>query len=321
VSPHITVVIPVKNGAPWLRKLLENLKAQTVSDKMEIVVIDSGSTDQSPEICREYGVVIKEIPPSTFNHGLTRNLGVELSRGEFILMTVQDALPAENTFIEDLIKGFKDEKVAAVCGLQVVPALPDTSPLSWHRPISPPEISCYQFDNAAAFDELSPSEKRYICRWDDVCAMYRSSIIRKLPFPETTFGEDMAWCKEALRNGHKICYHPAAKVYHYHHEAGDVLYKRIFAEHFSAYQLFGLLPQKNNLSITLFKAGYRMMKEKGISWRKKWYWFVKEYKDQLVFNKSSNDFIKQQKKSEQVLEEFHDNLWRKIPRKSKLLTL
>jgi rhamnosyltransferase len=321
VNPLISVVIPVKNGARWLRDLLEHLHSQTLAQTMEIIVIDSGSTDESISICREYHAIVHEIAPSTFNHGLTRNLGVDLSKGEFVLMTVQDALPVENTFLEELIKGFKDDSVVAVCGLQVVPALSDTSPLSWHRPISPPEISYYEFDNLSAFDSLGPQEKRYVCRWDDVCAMYRRSVISKLRFPEISFGEDMAWCKEALRRGYKICYHPAAKVYHHHHESGDILYRRFFAEYFSAYQLFGLLPTKNNFFLTLVKAAYRLMKEKGISWRKKWYWFIKEYKDQRIFNKSSSDFIRQQRISGQELEEFHNNLLRETPPKSKSLIL
>ena len=223
VNPLVSVVIPVKNGEPWLREVMQRYRSQTVADKMEIVVIDSGSSDDSIGICKQFGATVHEIDPGSFNHGLTRNLGVQFSKGEFILMTVQDALPANEHFLEELLGVFSESEAVAVCGLQVVPSNGDTNPFVWHKPIDVPQVSVYQFPQAAAFDGLSPAEKRDVCRWDDVCAMYRRDIITKFRFPPIAFGEDMAWCKEVLRAGYKIAYQPKANVFHYHDDTGQVL--------------------------------------------------------------------------------------------------
>ena len=171
MTPLISVVIPVKNGDNCLKDLFEGLARQTLYKVCEIIVIDSGSTDKSLEICEQYNIAVHQIAPASFNHGLTRKLGVELSRGKYILMTVQDALPQNETFLEQMVACFQDEEVAAVCGLQIVPVLPQTNPFEWFRPVSVPEIYYYQVSDPGTFDRLSPDVKRRVCRWDDVCAM------------------------------------------------------------------------------------------------------------------------------------------------------
>ncbi|MGY8942395.1 MAG: glycosyltransferase family 2 protein, partial [Flavobacteriales bacterium] len=90
-NPKISVIIPVRNEALRIRQCIEGIRKQTVSVH-EVIVIDSGSTDGTREILSEYpDVTVIEIDGSTFNHGLTRNLGVEASSGDFCLLTVGDA--------------------------------------------------------------------------------------------------------------------------------------------------------------------------------------------------------------------------------------
>ena len=78
----ISVVVPVKNGGADLVRCLEAIGGQRLDDEVEVVVVDSGSTDRSPERARQLGARVHEIPPETFNHGAVRNLGARLSRGE-----------------------------------------------------------------------------------------------------------------------------------------------------------------------------------------------------------------------------------------------
>ena len=79
---------------------------QTLIAQSEIIVIDSGSTDRSLEIVRRYPVRLIEIPASEFNHGSTRNLGVRAAKGEYVVMTVQDALPGSDDWLELFLAGF-----------------------------------------------------------------------------------------------------------------------------------------------------------------------------------------------------------------------
>ena len=72
--PNISVVIPVKNEAGKIRECIEGILSQSIP-VMEIIVVDSGSTDGTIEILQDYDIVkLVQIPSDQFNHGETRNL-------------------------------------------------------------------------------------------------------------------------------------------------------------------------------------------------------------------------------------------------------
>ena len=239
--PSISVVIPVKNEALKIRACIDGILSQTVPVK-EIIVIDSGSTDGTQEIVSSYKeTMLIEIQSADFNHGTTRNLGVNKASGEFIIMTVGDARASNKYWIEELLKGFTDDTVAGVCGQQVVPHEKDKNPVEWFRPVSEPEMKCYQFSSAQEFDLLTASEKMSACGWDDVTAMYRRSVLQQIPFQKITYGEDTLWAKDALRNEYAIVYNYKARVFHYHLENEEFTFKRSFTTMYFRYKNFGFL--------------------------------------------------------------------------------
>ncbi len=241
----ISVVIPVKNGDHWLGETIPAILNQQVNGAIEIIAVDSGSTDKSLSILSSYPVTIIQINPEEFDHGLTRNLGARNAKGKFIVMTVQDAKPLSSLWLQELLNGFIDETVAGVCGQQMVTHDIDKNPVEWYRPISKPKLRKYQFSNKADFLNLSPEEQLAICRWDDVNAMYRAEILKQLPFRKTDFAEDVLWAKDALLAGHSIVYNPKAQVSHYHYEDYDYAFKRNFIVQYHFYKYFGVLPEKS----------------------------------------------------------------------------
>jgi len=84
----ISVVIPVKNGGKTIKECLDGIFTQSLAHMVEVILIDSGSTDNTLDIARKYPVQITRIHPSAYNHGETRNLGAEIAKGEFIVYTV-----------------------------------------------------------------------------------------------------------------------------------------------------------------------------------------------------------------------------------------
>ena len=102
----VSIVIPVKNGDYWLEHTLTALLNQELDKPFEVIVIDSGSTDSSLDIIRKHPVHLIQIQPETFNHGTTRNIGVQAAKGEYVVMTVQDARPVDNQWLKHLLAGF-----------------------------------------------------------------------------------------------------------------------------------------------------------------------------------------------------------------------
>ena len=247
--PSIAAVIPVKNGYPEIKDCIEGLLHQTVKLK-RIVVIDSGSTDGTIEYLKRIKEVeLLQIPAEEFNHGETRNTGWRNCTEDFLLYTVQDARPVNDQLIEELLKGFTDDAVAGVCGQQVVPHETDKNPVEWFRPHSASRILRYQFDSKDRFDALEPGQKKEICGWDNVVAMYRTSLLKETAFQKAVFGEDMMWAKKTLEKGHAIVYNQIGKVYHYHQENSAFTFKRRFTTMYFRYRQFNYLPVKPELSI------------------------------------------------------------------------
>lgn len=245
----VAVVIPVKNGFPEIKDCIEGILKQTIKVK-EILVIDSGSTDGTIEYLKTVrSVRLIEIDPASFNHGSTRNLGWQNSEADFLLYTVQDARAADEYWIEELLKGFIDESVAAVCGQQIVPWDKDKNPVEWFRPVSEAQLIRYQFKTVKDFEQLKPSEQKAACSWDDVTAMYRMRVLQEVKFSSTVFGEDMVWAKHALQRGYALVYNYKARVYHYHQENESFTFKRTFTTMYFQYKEFGYLYSKPRLDI------------------------------------------------------------------------
>ncbi|MBK9291148.1 MAG: glycosyltransferase [Bacteroidetes bacterium] len=242
----VSVIIPVRNGIDTLERCLNGLLRQTVADRMEIIVIDSGSTDGTLELLAKYPVKVHPIDPKTFNHGETRNLGVQLARGEFVFMTVQDASPADDKVLELMISHFDDPLVAGVCGQQIVPHERGKNPLQWFRPASEATPFSYHFANPEEFARMPGHEQHKYCNWDDVVAMYRRETKLKVPFRKLMFSEDTLWAKDALLAGYKIVYDYRARVYHYHHQDYKFYFKRSYIILYQNYKFYNYIKFPSN---------------------------------------------------------------------------
>ena len=235
----ISIVVPVKNGMDTLSRFIEGIQIQSLLKEIEVVIIDSGSDDGSVEYLNAIDFVnVVSIDPKTFNHGATRNLGVTHCKGEFVLMTVQDAWTTDTTLIERMVSHFTDRSVMGVCGQQIVPHDKDKNPHEWFRPQSQGKSKKVEFKTKHSFSDLTPKEQRKACGWDDVIAMYRKKALLELPFQPLVFGEDMLWAKMALEKGYALIYDTTARVCHYHFQFPAYTYKRVLISKFFIFKCF-----------------------------------------------------------------------------------
>jgi glycosyltransferase involved in cell wall biosynthesis len=221
----VSVVIPVKDGGPLLERALAAVVAQAAArpqDDVELVVVDSGSTDGSPAAARAAGARVIEIPPEQFGHGRTRNLGAEQTRGELIAFLTQDAVPAEG-WLGALIEGFSlGDRIGAVYG----PHLPhdDTSPMIAR------ELTEF-------FAGFSANGTPAVQRMGDpaflsnVNACYSRECWDAIRFADVDYAEDQAFGERMLAEGWAKVYHPKAAVSHAHDYGAVEFMRRYFDEY------------------------------------------------------------------------------------------
>ncbi len=215
----ISVVVPVKNGQKYLDLLLQAVFSQEINARFEVIMVDSGSTDNTLDIIKRYPVSLYEIKAAEFNHGLTRNLAISKARGEYIVLMTQDAVPYDNQWMKKLVDNFaNDEHLAGVYSRH----LPHKDSCALTRMIVKKFFTSEagrresRITEIEDYNRLSPREKHRFCNFDNVSSCIRRSIWRDIPFPDTDFAEDLEWSKKILESGYGIVYEPDSLVYHSH---------------------------------------------------------------------------------------------------------
>jgi rhamnosyltransferase len=314
MNPLISIVIPVKNGEASIKACLDGIFTQTLNDKLEVIIIDSGSTDGTLELVKQYPVRLYQILSSEFNHGATRNLGVTYAKGEFVVMTVQDARPRDNKWLELMMEHFSDPEVAGVCGGQCVPHEPDKNPHEWYRPTKMDGFISYQFKKNE-FDKLTNQQVRSYCGWDDVNAIYRKSILEAIPFLNVSYGEDFVWAYHALKNGYNIVYDSRAKVYHYHHASFDYQFKKTLTVLYFNYKYFNFLKIYNFQIKEYFLIIYR-----NIKYRTSIKWIIYNFKIYSAKWLAYDSFKKKMEASPESIDNYYYKRVKSIPQaKQKIL--
>ena len=98
-SPVLSLLIPIYNVQRYLRECLDSALAQTLKD-IEIICINDGSTDSSPDIIREYmerDERVKMIDKANSGYGDSMNRGLEMARGEYVGILESDDFMFEDS--------------------------------------------------------------------------------------------------------------------------------------------------------------------------------------------------------------------------------
>jgi rhamnosyltransferase len=218
----ISVVIPTRNGGSRFGELLAALRGQSRPPD-EILVIDSGSSDETLELARRFGARIIPIAPRDFDHGTTRTLGARSACGEVLVYLTQDAVPADSEALALLLASLADERVAAAYGRQL-PG-PDASCFARHlRAFNYPERSVIRsFADRARYG----FKTAFI---SNSFAAYRRQPLAAIGYFQEglVFGEDTFTVAKLLRKGYCVAYVAEARVYHSHNYTVVQDFRRYF---------------------------------------------------------------------------------------------
>jgi glycosyltransferase involved in cell wall biosynthesis len=208
---------------------LEGIRRQQVDDDIEVVVIDSGSTDGSTQTAADWGANVHSISVAEFHHGRTRNLGARLAKGDTLVFTSQDARAASEKWLATLTAALRGRSdVAGVYGRQLPKAgasPPDQFFLTFLYGPEPRE------QRANHTTELTMETTLF----SNVNSAMPRSVWEAFPFAEDVImSEDQEWCGRVLLAGYSVLYEPHAAVHHSHNYSLVSAFRRFFDSGVSA---------------------------------------------------------------------------------------
>ena len=210
-SLNTLLVCPTLNPGDLIEDWINAITTQALQLD-QVLIVDSGSTDDTVRKVVDAGFRVMQINPLDFNHGGTRQSAINDSSGfDLVVFLTQDAILSGVDSLNNILEPFHDDDVAAVCGRQLPrevagaieahARLYNYSSKSFIRSIN----DVNEFGLKAAFISNS-------------FAAYRISVLNEVGgFPgHVIFGEDMYVAAKLLKAGYKIAYAADACVYHSH---------------------------------------------------------------------------------------------------------
>ena len=205
-----SIIIRCYNEERHIGRLLDGIMQQSVQG-IEIIVMDSGSTDATLSIAARFPVRILSIRPEEFSFGRSLNIGCQSARSEIIVIASAHVFPVCKDWLERVVAPFIDPQVALVYGKQRGNGL---TKYSEHQ------VFARWYPNESNLDQNHP-----FC--NNANAAIRRSLWEQLPYDETLTGlEDIDWARRAMKLGHKIVYAAEAEVVHVHNELPKQIYNR-----------------------------------------------------------------------------------------------
>lgn len=231
-SIYVSIIIRTLNEQRYLDQLLTAISRQkTESIDYEVVLVDSGSTDETLGIARKHGCQIIHINREEFSFGRSLNMGCATAIGEILVITSGHCVPADEYWMQKLCKPIIDEKAQYVYGKQI--GGPDTY-------FSEKRIFEKYFINQS----MVPQESIYC---NNANSAITKSIWEKYRFDEGLTGlEDMELAQRLVNDGGNLAYISDAIVCHHHSESWNQVRRRFERE---AIALQKIMPQ---LHVTMF---------------------------------------------------------------------
>jgi rhamnosyltransferase len=206
----ISILIPVRNGGEQLARCLDAIQKQQIDEDYEVLIVDSGSTDDTVAIAEAHGARVHTIPAEEFHHGATRNLAASLARGDVLVWTTHDAYPENDQWLALMTAPLREPGVGGVYGRQLA-----------HHDATPPERYFLDFlygpesrvQRAASVHELTMETTLF----SNANSAMPRALLERFPFAEDVLiAEDQDWSRRVLLAGYELRYEGRAAVRHSH---------------------------------------------------------------------------------------------------------
>ncbi len=245
VNAMVSVIIPTKNAGDEFDYTLRRIVQQEGIGGIELIIIDSGSQDRTLEISRRYTNNIFHVTPEEFHHGETRNIGAGKAGGEYLVFTVQDAIPVGAQWLYKLIHPIHAGHASAVTVRQIPRSDADLF-ASWSI-WGYNQYLGYDSDRLAdnslfkKWDDLDLKGKRTVAGLDNVCLGIKKEVFDRYRFTKS-YAEDLDLGARLIQDGHRLIFQSSNAVIHSHTKPSLYLFKRYYVDTVSLLNILGVVP-------------------------------------------------------------------------------
>ena len=207
----IPIIMRARNDIPLIKETLEMIKRQSVP--YELYAFDNDSQDGTKELLEKHAKRVYRVPAGKYIPGRVLNDAMKnvVLKAPYVVFLNSDCTPADSVWLENLIKGFDDEKVGAVFGRQL------------------PRRDCLPLFYKDTEDTFGDGARQQY--WKHCFSMASSAIRRsvweELQFSETLqYSEDIDWTWRIRQVGWTVKYQQFSQVYHSHNYTRKQFAKR-----------------------------------------------------------------------------------------------
>jgi GT2 family glycosyltransferase len=245
-SHFVSIILPTRNGAGDLAQLLPVLHAQHTSNtQIELIVLDSCSTDETLTLAQAHAATIVRVSPNAFHHANTRNLGVQHARGDVLLFLTQDVLPVGHDWLNHALQTLTQYPKMVALSFDETPRYDADlyAHVRWqhHRDF-------LGVKKGIDYILLLPPSARNQYIWlrrnshlSNVACLVRKSVFDRYQF-RADFAEDIDLGVRLIKDGHALGFIGRRHVIHSHNRPAQYHLKRAYVDTLAMRKLFADFP-------------------------------------------------------------------------------
>ncbi len=227
----VSVVIPTLNAGAEFQWMLRKLRAQKAIRDIEIVVVDSGSKDETVFWAHEAHCKVVEILPSEFSHSYSRNRGADAASGDYLLFMVQDAYPIGDYWMYGMLRYILDHAEQKLVAASCAEYSRSDSDMMYDSMVNTHYrfLGCLEYDRIGTHQGDDHMALRSQGQLSDVSCMISHECFMRYRY-QGDYAEDLDLGIRLIKDGYSVAMLASVKVIHSHNRSAYYYLKRSFVD-------------------------------------------------------------------------------------------